>query len=56
MMPLMDGLSVCRNLQSWFNGRIVVLTASDEDMDQVATLEMGAHDYVNKPIHPGYSS
>jgi len=52
MMPLMDGLSVCRHMQNWFNGRIVVLTASDEDMDQVAALEMGAHDYVKKPIHP----
>ncbi len=52
MMPVMDGLSVCRQLQNDYTGRILVLTASDDDMDQVAVLEMGAHDYVNKPIHP----
>ena len=52
MMPKLDGLSVCRELQSWYSGKILVLTASDEDMDQVAALEMGADDFVQKPIHP----
>lgn len=52
MMPILDGLSVCRHLQTWFTGRILILTASDSDMDQVAALEMGAHDFVNKPLHP----
>ena len=52
MMPEMDGLSVCRELRNWYPGRILVLTASDEDMDQVASLELGADDYVTKPIHP----
>lgn len=52
MMPLVDGLSVCRLIQDSYNGRILVLTASDDDMDQVAALEIGAHDFVCKPIHP----
>lgn len=52
MMPVMDGLSVCRHLQNDYTGRVLVLTASDDDMDQVAALEMGAHDFVSKPIHP----
>ncbi|TQV86262.1 response regulator transcription factor [Exilibacterium tricleocarpae] len=52
MLPEMDGLSVCRELRTWYRGRILVLTASDEDMDQVACLEIGADDYVTKPIHP----
>ena len=52
MLPKMDGLTVCRELRAWFRGRIVILTASDEDMDQVASLEIGADDFVTKPIHP----
>lgn len=52
MLPEMDGLSVCRELRGWYKGRIIVLTASDEDMDQVASLEIGADDFVTKPIHP----
>ena len=52
MLPEMDGFSVCRELRSWYRGRIIILTASDEDMDQVASLEIGADDYVTKPIHP----
>jgi two-component system, OmpR family, response regulator RstA len=52
MMPVMDGLSVCRELQGWYRGRVIVLTASDEEMDEVACLEMGADDFVSKPVHP----
>lgn len=52
MLPEIDGLSVCRELRSWYSGRIIILTASDEDMDQVASLEIGADDFVTKPIHP----
>lgn len=52
MLPEIDGLSVCRQLRGWYAGRIIMLTASDEDMDQVAALEVGADDFVTKPIHP----
>ncbi len=52
MLPGMDGLSVCREIRTSFQGKILILTASDEDMDQVAALEMGADDYVCKPIKP----
>jgi len=52
MLPGMDGLSICRAIRTGFKGRILILTASDDDMDQVAALEMGADDYVCKPLHP----
>ena len=52
MMPKMDGLSVCRALQYSYPGSILVLTASDDDMEHVASLELGADDFVAKPIHP----
>jgi len=52
MLPGNDGLSICRELRPQYNGGILMLTASDDDMDQVAGLELGADDYVIKPIHP----
>ncbi|BBB25902.1 response regulator [Amphritea japonica] len=52
MLPGMDGLSVCRQVRSFFKGKILILTASDDDMDQVAALEMGADDFVCKPLQP----
>ncbi|EPJ55451.1 MAG: two component transcriptional regulator [Osedax symbiont Rs2] len=52
MLPGMDGLSVCREVRSSYQGKILILTASDDDMDQVAALEMGADDFVCKPLKP----
>lgn len=52
MLPGMDGLSICRQIRPVFHGKILFLTASDDDMDQVAALEMGADDYVCKPLQP----
>jgi two-component system response regulator RstA len=52
MLPELDGLSVCKELRTFYHGRIIILTASDEDMDQVACLEIGADDFISKPVHP----
>jgi len=52
MLPGLDGLSVCRNIREKYSGKILILTATGDDMDQVAALEMGADDFVHKPIQP----
>ncbi len=52
MLPGMDGLEVCRSVRSRYQGPILMLTAREDDMDQVAGLEMGADDYVKKPVEP----
>ncbi|MGF1688687.1 response regulator [Photobacterium japonica] len=52
MLPGMDGLSVCRQIRDTFFGKILMLTASDDDIDHVASLELGADDFVCKPIKP----
>jgi two-component system, OmpR family, response regulator RstA len=52
MLPGKDGLSVCRELRGRFRGKILMLTASEDDMDQVAALELGVDDFVCKPLHP----
>ncbi|WP_252345857.1 response regulator, partial [Shewanella indica] len=52
MLPGSDGLSICREIRAQYQGKILILTASEDDMDQVAALEMGADDFVSKPIQP----
>lgn len=52
MLPGKDGLSICRDVRSRYKGPILILTAREEDMDQVAGLELGADDYVKKPVEP----
>ncbi|QTH60554.1 response regulator transcription factor [Corynebacterium hindlerae] len=51
MMPILDGLEVCRNLRSGGDNRpILVLTARDGVSDRVAGLDAGADDYLPKPF------
>ncbi len=52
MLPGKDGLAVCQAVRSEYHGPILILTAREDDMDQVAGLELGADDYVKKPIEP----
>lgn len=52
MLPGEDGLSVCRKVRPQFGNPILMLTARGEELDQVVGLEMGADDYVAKPVSP----
>lgn len=52
MLPGRDGLSLCRELRPGFAGPILMLTARNDDADQVLGLEFGADDYVIKPAEP----
>lgn len=52
MLPGQDGFAVCRSVRPDFKGGILFLTASDDDIDHVTGLEMGADDFLVKPIHP----
>lgn len=52
MLPGLDGLSVCRKLRESYPGPIIMLTALNDDIDEVAGLEMGADGYLGKPIKP----
>lgn len=52
MLPGQDGLSVCRQVRPTYNGVILMLTALDDDIDEVAGLETGADDYLAKPVRP----
>jgi two-component system response regulator RstA len=52
MLPGMDGFQVCRQVRPGYGGPILVLTARDDDLDQILGLELGADDYVTKPVKP----
>ena len=52
MLPGADGLTICREVRPHYHQPILMLTARTEDMDQVLGLEMGADDYVAKPVQP----
>ena len=50
MLPKMDGWQVCREIRKTSNTPIIMLTAKGETFDKVLGLELGADDYVTKPI------
>lgn len=51
MLPIFDGLEVCRQIRATSNVPIIMLTAKGEDMDKIMGLEYGADDYVTKPFN-----
>ncbi len=51
-LPYKDGFNVCRDVREFYKQPIVMLTARDEEMDEVLGLELGADDYVLKPVRP----
>jgi DNA-binding response OmpR family regulator len=51
-LPGQDGFSVCRQLRTCYENPLLILTARDNDGDHVFGLELGADDYVIKPVEP----
>lgn len=51
-LPGKDGFDVCRELRPQYAGPIVMLSARDDEIDQILGLELGADDYVTKPVKP----
>ncbi|MBJ9977199.1 response regulator transcription factor [Pseudomonas sp. S75] len=52
MLPGEDGLSICRRVRGGFAKPILMLTARTDELDQVQGLDLGADDYVCKPVRP----
>ncbi|MGI6604432.1 MAG: response regulator [bacterium] len=50
MLPVVDGLEVCRRLRQSSNVPILMLTAKREETDRIVGLELGADDYLTKPF------
>lgn len=49
-LPGLDGFEVCKAVRSFYKGAIIMITARDEEIDEVLGLEVGADDYLIKPI------
>jgi two-component system, OmpR family, KDP operon response regulator KdpE len=49
-LPDMDGIEVCKQLRTWTQTPIVVLSVRDSERDKVAALDHGADDYLTKPF------
>jgi DNA-binding response OmpR family regulator len=52
MMPLVDGLDVCRILRTESNVAILLVTARSSENDMLLGLDIGADDYLSKPVSP----
>lgn len=52
MLPKYDGWTVCREIRKVSQVPIIMLTARSEDFDEVHGFEIGADDYVKKPVKP----
>jgi len=53
MLPVMDGMEVCRIIRSTSNIPIIMLSAKNGDTDKIISLGIGADDYMVKPFSPG---
>ena len=51
-LPGMDGIQICRSVRDSFGGPILMLTARGDEIDEVVCLEIGAEDYITKPVRP----
>lgn len=50
MLPHKNGFDVCKEVRAFFHGPILVMTACNEETDEILALELGADDYINKPV------
>ena len=51
-LPDTQGIDVCREIRSWSDAPIIVLSARHSDQEKVALLDAGADDYLTKPFSP----
>ena len=55
MMPGLDGFEVCKRIRAtkaWSNLSVLFLTARSSEVDEIVGLELGADDYIQKPVSP----
>ncbi len=50
MLPVLDGVEVCKEIRKFSSVPIIMLTAKDQEIDKVLAFELGADDYVTKPF------
>ena len=53
MMPGIDGIEVCRQLRTFSDAYVIMLTARSEEVDTLIGLSVGTDDYMTIPFSPG---
>lgn len=51
-LPGVNGFEVCRSVRDEYPGLILILTARGDELDEIVGLEIGADDYMSKPVRP----
>jgi len=54
MLPEIDGLTICKQVRDKYYGPIIMLTALGDEVDEIVGLEVGADDYLCKPVKPRF--
>lgn len=52
MLPGKNGIEICREVRPFYRGPILMLTACEDDINEISALNRGADDYLTKPIRP----
>jgi DNA-binding response OmpR family regulator len=52
MLPKLNGLDVCKILNTQFNVPIIILSARGDELDRIVGLRLGVDDYLTKPFSP----
>jgi two-component system, OmpR family, KDP operon response regulator KdpE len=52
-LPDMDGKQLISRIRQWSQAPIIVLSARDSEEEKIAALDVGADDFVNKPVGVG---
>lgn len=52
MLPALDGIEVCREIRTFSQAYVLMLTARGEEIDRIVGLTVGADDYLTKPFSP----
>ncbi|MET1536731.1 response regulator [Burkholderia sola] len=51
-LPGKDGFEICREARIQYDGIVIMVTARDEPFDELLGLELGADDFLRKPVEP----
>lgn len=52
MLPEKNGFEVCKTVRTFYPSPILMMTACGEEADEIMGLELGADDYIHKPVKP----
>ncbi|MEM7017875.1 MAG: response regulator transcription factor [Pseudomonadota bacterium] len=52
MLPGLNGVEVCRHIREFYHNSILMLTAKDDELTEITSLNRGADGYLTKPVRP----